>query len=254
MHIIDDTYSRFCHLLRDHDLVWLDAKSFAAAVHVKGAPLQQCFGFIDGTVRPIARPTVNQRIMYSGHKRVHCIKFEICIFIYIALIVTLVHLNLFFIFHLQSLLTPNGLIAHMFGPIEGRRHDAFMLSESGLQSKLQHLNQANGQPYVLYGDPAYGLSQNILSPFRSCRLSRQEQDFYKKMSAVRICVEWGFGKIVQYFAYLHFIKNHKVLLQPVGKYYLVGAILTNCHTCLYGSQTSSFFNVSPPSLEDYLTH
>ena len=79
--VIDDVYDRFGHLLRDLDLVWSDTASIAAAVHAKGAPLQQCFGFIDGTVRPIARPIVNQRIMYSGHKRVHCIKFQVCTFV-----------------------------------------------------------------------------------------------------------------------------------------------------------------------------
>ena len=142
----------------------------------------------------------------------------------------------------------------MFGPIEGRRHDAFMLSVSGLPNKLRPLNQPNGEPYVLYGDPAYGVSRNILSPFRGVNLSPQEHEFNQSMSALRVSVEWGFGKILQYFSYLDFKKNQKVLLQPVGKYYLVGTILTNCHTCLYGSQTSTFFNVSPPTLETYLSN
>lgn len=56
----------------------------------------------------------------------------------------------------------------------------------------------------------------------------------------------NFGKIVQYFAYLDFKKNQKILLQPIGKYCLVGALLTNCHTCLYGSITSTFFDLQPP--------
>lgn len=42
---------------------------YANAVHKKGAALQNCFGSIDGTVRPIAKPGVNQRIVYNGHKR-----------------------------------------------------------------------------------------------------------------------------------------------------------------------------------------
>lgn len=110
----------------------------------------------------------------------------------------------------------------------------------------------NGEPYVLYGDPAYGLSRNILSPYRGMNLSPQENDFNKAMSSVRVSVEWTFGKLVQYFAFLDFKKNQKILLQPIGKYYLVGAILTNCHTCLYGSTTTTFFGIQPPSLETYL--
>ena len=55
-------------------------------------PKQYCFGFIDGTVRPIARPGENQRVVYNGHKRVHALKF-------------------------QSVVLPNGLIGNMYGPV-----------------------------------------------------------------------------------------------------------------------------------------
>ena len=130
----------------------------------------------------------------------------------------------------------------------------FMLAESGLAPKLYQYNQGNGQPYVVYRDPAYGISRNILAPFRGAQLTTTEQDFNKSMSQVRISVEWTFGKITQYFTYVDLKRNNKVLLQPVGKYYIVAALLTNCHTCVYGSLTTSFFNVAPPSLESYLSN
>ena len=157
--------------------------------------------------------------------------------------------------------TPNGLIAHLFGLIEGRRHDAYMLSESGLLEKLRPLTHANGDPCAVYGDPcavygdpACGVSLNIISLFHGSNLTAAERDFNKAMSSVRVSMEWTFGKITQLFTFLDFKKNLKLLLQPVGKYYLVGALLTNCHTCLYGSQTSQFFNVAPPNLDVYLTN
>ena len=84
--IMDDIYTRFSHLLKSLDLVWLDLEAFSAAIHAKGAPLDQCWGFIDGTIRPIARPTRNQRIMYSGHKRTHCLKFQVCTCTYVSLL------------------------------------------------------------------------------------------------------------------------------------------------------------------------
>ena len=46
-------------------------QEYADVIHAKGAPLENCFGFIDGTVRPIARPDQQQRIVYNGHKLVH---------------------------------------------------------------------------------------------------------------------------------------------------------------------------------------
>ena len=74
---MDDIYDRFAHLIQSLDLVWLDPELFSRVIHDKGAPLEQCWGFIDGTTRPIARPSHNQRIMFSGHKRTHCLKFQV---------------------------------------------------------------------------------------------------------------------------------------------------------------------------------
>ena len=67
---MDDIYDRFHHLLDSLDLVWLDPEAFAEAVHEKGAPLTGCWGFIDGTPWPIARPV-------CGHKRTHCLTFQV---------------------------------------------------------------------------------------------------------------------------------------------------------------------------------
>lgn len=83
------------HLLHNMDQPWLQPaklEMFAQAVKRKGAALDNCWGFVDGTVRPICRPGENQRIMYYGHKRVHGLKF-------------------------QSVVAPNGLIANLFGPV-----------------------------------------------------------------------------------------------------------------------------------------
>ena len=91
---------------------------------------------------------------------------------------------------------PNGLIVNMFGPVEGRRHDAFMLGVSGLPEKLRRLQLPNGDPYVVYGDPAYGVTDNILAPFRGAFLTVEEQEFNKCMSKVRVSVEWAFGKLL----------------------------------------------------------
>ena len=131
----------------------------------------------------------------------------------------------------------------MFGPMEGKRHHAFMLGVSGLSNKLNRLQKPNGEPYVIYGDPAYGLRRNILALYRGAQITDDQQEFNSKMSKLRVCAEWGFGKICRIFAFLDFKKNLKILLQAIGKYFLVATLLTNCHTCLYGSQTGKFFEL-----------
>ena len=65
---------------------------YADAIYTKGAPLDSCFGFVDGTVRAISRPGHNQRVVYNGHKRIHALKF-------------------------QSVVIPSGIIANMFEPV-----------------------------------------------------------------------------------------------------------------------------------------
>ena len=49
---------------------------YANAVHNKGVPLHNCFGFVDGTRLAISKPIRNQRVMYNGHKRMHALKFQ----------------------------------------------------------------------------------------------------------------------------------------------------------------------------------
>ena len=91
---------------------------------------------------------------------------------------------------------PNGIIAHLIGPIEGRPHDAFMLGESDLLPQLARIAKPNGHPYVAYGDPANGITRHIISPFSDAHLTGPQQLFNAEMSKCRTCVEWGFGKLL----------------------------------------------------------
>lgn len=202
-------------------------EGFAHAIHDKGAPLTNCIGFIDGTVRAIARPEFAQRIAYNGHKRKHALKY-------------------------QSVTSPDGLIIDFFGPVEGRRHDCFLLSVSGLEDRLcTYARDSRDQQMCVYGDPAYGVSTWILSPFGG-NPTADQKEFNRKMSAVRETVEWGFQRIVNLFAFVDFKKNQKLGVQQVGKMYTVAALLSNMHACFVPSQTSLYFGVAPPMPEEYL--
>jgi hypothetical protein len=116
-------------------------EQYCAVLSEKGCPLPTCWGFIDGTLRKIARPSQNQRIVYNGWKRYHALKFH-------------------------TIITPDGLHAHVWGPVEGRLVDQTLYAESGLANILrEHSHDTNGIPLQIYGDPAYGLSEHLISPF-----------------------------------------------------------------------------------------
>ena len=112
---------------------------YADAIHQAGPALDNCWRFVDGTVRPVCRANENQRAIYNGHKRVHYIKFQ------------------------SVALLNNGLVGNLFGPNKGRRHDSFMLAASGFLHDLQKFSNCpvTGLSICVYGD--------------ACKLNRSHQ-------------------------------------------------------------------------------
>ena len=144
--------------------------------------------FIDGTVRPIARPTNGQQSMYSGHKRKHGVKF-------------------------QTLAAPDGMIVHMWGGIEARRHDCTMLARSKLCERL--LSEPAFEGYFIYGDPAYGCSENFVCPYPTVMMTKNAKKFNKVMSKLRVCVEWLYGDVVRYWPALDMKTQMKIQQTPI---------------------------------------
>lgn len=179
------------------------------------------WGFIDGTLRKTCRPSYFQRLAYSGHKRCHGIKF-------------------------QSVVTPDGLIALLFGPIAGCRHDSFMLAQSGLLPQLNALMPLGTQRFSLFGDPAYPQSLLLFGGFRGAQPGSPEAQWNTRMSKVREVVEWLFKEIITLWSFLDFKASMKIFQFPVAKYFMVAAFLTNLHTVCYSSQTCSHFGCKEP--------
>lgn len=81
------------------NLVWGDAL-YASVIREKSVTLENCIGFVDGSILKFAQPTIHdlQNVVYNGHKRSHELKF-------------------------QALVSPDGFSIHIYGPHEGRQHD-----------------------------------------------------------------------------------------------------------------------------------
>ncbi|KAJ8914010.1 hypothetical protein NQ315_012033, partial [Exocentrus adspersus] len=127
------------NLGNNHFLNRNKVEEYAQAINIKECPLQNCWAFIDGTARAICRPSENQEAYYSGHKKMHCLKY-------------------------QSVCTPDGLIINLQGAYQGRRHDAAILRESRLLEQLQLHVVFPDQEFVLYGDEGYGLMNLLIRP------------------------------------------------------------------------------------------
>ena len=166
--------------------------------------------------------------MYNGWKQVHCIKFH-------------------------SLIAPDGLHIHVFGPIEGRCHDETLYKQSGLEILLEkHFRDPNGKSLYIYGDPAYGEHGPIISGLKRVEtLSEADQDLNTTMAKYRECVEWAIGKISVLWRQFDLSYTNRIFRSSIGIHYLVAVILTNVHSIMYGSQTQKLYNFPPPSLDEY---
>ena len=144
------------HRLIDLNQGWLSPrclKAFVDSAHRKGTTLDNVWGLIDGTARPSCIPKVNHRRLYNGHKQLHTLKY-------------------------QSVTTPSGIIANLFGPVEGKRHDCAVLEMSGLLQTLQRYSHGpNGELLCIFGDLVFPLRRNLLVPYNGAQLTQEQMNF-----------------------------------------------------------------------------
>ena len=136
------------------------------------------------------------------------------------------------------------------------REDAMTVScsASGFLQQLQRFSNCpvTGLPLCVYGDPAYPIRAHLQRPYKGAVLTPAQQDFNTTMSTVRSSVEWiSPPPLVNYFKFLDFKKNLKIGLSAVEKMYVTCTLMQNERSILYGSVTSEYFDLNPPTLEEY---
>jgi hypothetical protein len=205
-----------------------DLTRFSAAVQDRCGQ-GNVFGFVDGTVRPMCKPDQMQGPCYTGKDKCHALKY-------------------------QGLTTPNGLLHQLCGPWPGSRHDMHMLHKSELVSYLQQLPQdANHRIFSVYADQGYAACSGIVTPYFDGAVNAVHEAYNQAMASARICVEWAFGDILCYWASLDMKRQQQLFSnRKIGQVYLVAGLLCNFRTCLVGNNTSTYFKVAAPALEDYL--
>ena len=155
----------------------------------------------------------------------------------------------------------NGMIGHLFGPEEGRRNDNFLLAKSGLLDTCAvhaiHEGTDENTPaeerfLQVFGDPAYGVSNQIISPYAGFgEQTEEEQDWNAEMAAVRIKVEHGFGIVQNTWPFLNAGWKMHVYSSPVGRYYRVGVLFTNAINSMQYNQVAQYLDCAPPTSFEY---
>jgi hypothetical protein len=240
-HFLEFMCQNWGRLLEDNLEYWKPFfASCANSVHQKlevdyhiEVPGCNVFAFIDNTLYTCCRPGgedyLLQEAFYTGWKKIHGLKF-------------------------QTIDLPNGMTAHSFGPMSVRHNDSHSLIASDINAKLALLQAHDVIQYILFGDSAYHMLSHImskLSPPADDPIPPFMAQINEGLGACRVSIEWGYKDLKTFWAYLGMKAGAKIKLRTPGKQFLVGLILKNMYTACYGNQTSSYFDLLPPTLEHY---
>jgi nuclease HARBI1 len=196
----------------------------------KGADAElRIVAVIDAKKLMSCRPTHFQRSQYDRHKKGHGLKF-------------------------QTLEGPDGLGISCIRAFDGRRGDGYIFRHSNLENFWR--NHPIARNYRKLADSAYPTTDWTLSLFKRLpgrELPPDRQAFNATYSRMRTCGEWGYEKVVRQWAFIDFKKQMKLELVCMEAMWHAAFWLTNVVTCLRGgNQISEYFQLSPPTLEEYL--
>jgi hypothetical protein len=227
-HLLLLLVSRYAHQLALwHGVTRQRVVQYEQAIHQYSPAIRTIWCFLDGTLREIAKPVRHETICYSGYKRVHG-------------------------FNYQSLVAPDGLIVSLHGPYPGSRNDMGVWHASDLAHTLPDYVVQGNTTYHIFGDKAYAGQPLIMTPFKPSRSAAQKL-YNLEMAKLRAAVEQAYARTTALFTFTDVKRIQRSLLQPVGAYYHAMVLFTNVRTCLdNGNQISDTFELSPPSLMQYL--
>ena len=157
----------------------------------------------------------------------------------------------------QSLYTPNGMHAYLYGPEAGRANDRLLMFDSHLEQILEQLQQVDGRlaprnlRYYAYTDRGYESDRCIHAAHHGINVTVQQIRNNHCMSPVRVCVEWGFARIRAMSKSVDSLWNMKMKASSVDNHMKSAVLLANARTCLQGTQATGYFDIAPPSLDAY---
>lgn len=90
-----------------------------------------------------------------------------------------------------------------------------------------------------------------MSPYLGARAG-WKRAFNKRMDGIRTAAESSSGSTQTLWISNALKRQVKSRLMPVADLYKTSVLLTNCYTCLRRNQTTTQFQIKPPTLHEYL--
>jgi len=122
-----------------------------------------------------------------------------------------------------------------------------------VNTKIANAQRGRRKQMFAYGDKAFFPKSHMRAAFKGENIQQWKRTSNRQMKKMRVSIEWTFGKVSQIVKQVDNYRQHKWQLSQLGKLHVLAMLLTNSHTCLYGSQSSLYFDVKPPTLGAYFS-
>lgn len=154
----------------------------------------------------------------------------------------------------QTISTPDGLIFHLWGPEDGRRHDSTLYSKSGIDGILRDGLLIDGSRFCVYADAAYTLRAWLQVAYPRQFATPSQAAYNTSMNAGRTAVEWSYKDTRQSWTAIDFQRKMKAREAPIALMNIGAMLLWNLKAILgHGSQTAVFMgDCAPPTWSEYV--
>lgn len=153
----------------------------------------------------------------------------------------------------QTVDLPNGMNFHVWGPFSVRHNDLYSLDHSNINQLIANLQLGDIIQYIIYGDSAYAVAMysHIAARYDEDPNTERQNLENRCLSSCREVIEWDYGDVGKYWAFVDYKKTLKLRQMMIGRVYFVAMLLRNAYVTMNGCNTSTFYELMPPDFEDW---
>lgn len=135
-----------------------------------------------------------------------------------------------------------------------RRNDLHVLNDSQLNLRMAEAQTESPDQYILYGDSAFTTPNSHITCKFTDNMTIRKRVFNRSINKCRESVEHAFKEVKCKFKFINYYQDLKLLKTHVQNIIFTVVLLTNCYNCLCPNQISTYFDMPPPSIEEYMSN
>ena len=153
----------------------------------------------------------------------------------------------------MTVMLANGMTMFAWGGCSVRHNDLWTLDKSRFITKFRNMQIDEDFKYSVYGDSAFHWNEFLKCRHDAPQLTQQQILENKGMSSCRESIEWDYGNLKRYWSYMGNKNVLRMKNMPIAEYFLSAMILYNALVSMHGNAATLYFNLNPPTFEDWIS-